>query len=604
MKPPSPEVEYDYPVELLHTARRPPRTYARLLQYYTTPAARLSLNDDKPASVLPLAALATAVIAGGLLSYGIDCALEAPPDFANRTLDDFKALLAFAATRANAARWLSLPGTLFVRALNCLVVPLIFVNLAMGVAELVQAGKLGRVTWRMLALFVLTTMLAAGQGLFWTSLVPEDVLRTRQTNVHANDTRWNRAAAVDVRCPDNSTFLSWTDGALTCNAAPTSFQLTDTSRVFTTMRASRQAAKKSIPDLLELIATLIVPNNVFQAFVDGDVLSIVAFVLPFGLAIARSGATTGHNPMWALCQQLSSILTIMVSWVVAVMPVAVLFMVAATLVYPEDSHAAPMGWNLAPMRGNGRGANASSLPFEQTLARSEYFFDNLAAEPASMPVFLALFVVGWLAHFVLVLPALTLLTTSHNPLPYLRSLAPALWFGFLSSSALAAMPLLMKVMHLSEYVSRQVTRFVIPVGTGIHMDGIALYVSTAMVFLLRTQSYDRAAPVPEAFALDTGMYLLIWVCATIAAWTVPPLPHSGVLGLLFVWFAIVGESRPTNLHWMIAMDVVTDRLATVGTMLSNAVVTFIVAEKVDERYADEQDRRHRTLASRHEWLSE
>ncbi|OQR97566.1 digestive organ expansion factor [Thraustotheca clavata] len=607
---PSPVLEYDYPADLLHPPQRSRPVYERIFQYYTQPVTRLSLNDEdleKPATVLPFVALITSVILGFVLSYAIDVALPEPPDFTNRTLKDFQALLDFSTQRANIVQWLNIPGALFVRALNCLVVPLIFVNLAMGVADLVQASKMGRITGRMFLLFVLTTFMASAQGLLWLSLSPEKWLWTHQTNTAKPDsyTR-NRTVPVSLLCPSNNTYLYYNESSndFTCSSDDSQrYQLTDTQKILQTLFSYRQSSQRqSVQEQIFNTAHLMVTSNLFGAFVDSNVLGIVAFAIPFGLAISRSGSSTGHNPMWALCQQLNGIFLIMITWVVQLLPFVVIFMIASPMIYPEDSSTSIFGWNLATGRGKLRG-NASTYPFEQILARSEYFFNNLAAEATSLFTFLGLYVAGWIGHFMILLPLLTIAMTKHSPYPYLKLLLPAFWFGFFSSSTLAAMPLLMKVMHLSQYVSRQVTRFVIPIGTGVHMDGPALYISSAMIYLLRTQSFDRSAVVPAEFILDSGKYALIWFCTTLTVWTLPPLPHQGLVGLSMVWFAVVGTTRPTNLHWVIAMDVVLDRFSAVGSMVSNAIVTFIIAEKVNERHADEQDR-ERMVTSRHEWLSE
>ncbi|KDO16415.1 hypothetical protein SPRG_21994 [Saprolegnia parasitica CBS 223.65] len=57
-----------------------------------------------------------------------------------------------------------------------------------------------------------------------------------------------------------------------------------------------------------------------------------------------------------------------------------------------------------------------------------------------------------------------------------------------------------------------------------------------------------------------------------------------------VWNAVVSDVPPANFVWIVAMDVLLDRFATYMNILSNAVVTRIIAEQVDETYVDEQDR--------------
>ena len=54
--------------------------------------------------------------------------------------------------------WISLPGGLFLRVLKCLVIPMIFCNMVMGVADLSKLGQQGTIGARTFALYMCTTV--------------------------------------------------------------------------------------------------------------------------------------------------------------------------------------------------------------------------------------------------------------------------------------------------------------------------------------------------------------------------------------------------------------------------------------------------------------
>lgn len=86
-----------------------------------------------------------AVLAGGLVGYIIS--LTSPP----------KAV----------ASWISFPGELFLRALKCIVIPLIFTNMIVGCASISGAthATAGKIAIRAIAYYMGTTVLAATEGL-------------------------------------------------------------------------------------------------------------------------------------------------------------------------------------------------------------------------------------------------------------------------------------------------------------------------------------------------------------------------------------------------------------------------------------------------------
>ncbi|KDO18720.1 hypothetical protein SPRG_15511 [Saprolegnia parasitica CBS 223.65] len=64
-----------------------------------------------------------------------------------------------------AAQWVSLVGSLFYRAMTCIVIPLVLSSMALSVSEMLRIGKGTAIAWRVALYFLLTKVLAATTGL-------------------------------------------------------------------------------------------------------------------------------------------------------------------------------------------------------------------------------------------------------------------------------------------------------------------------------------------------------------------------------------------------------------------------------------------------------
>lgn len=57
-------------------------------------------------------------------------------------------------------QWIALPGVLFVRAIRCCVIPLIFVTMVLGMFEMLEVGKASSVGWKTVVVYLSTTCVA------------------------------------------------------------------------------------------------------------------------------------------------------------------------------------------------------------------------------------------------------------------------------------------------------------------------------------------------------------------------------------------------------------------------------------------------------------
>jgi hypothetical protein len=68
-------------------------------------------------------------------------------------------------TKGILLKWLGLIGDLFIRALKCVVLPLVFINVVISIMDMMTVGKAGSIGWKTVGLYLLTTVLASILGI-------------------------------------------------------------------------------------------------------------------------------------------------------------------------------------------------------------------------------------------------------------------------------------------------------------------------------------------------------------------------------------------------------------------------------------------------------
>lgn len=170
---------------------------------------------------------------------------------------------------AASIKWI---GDLFVRLIRMMVVPLVFVSIAAGVAALIDPKRLGSIGIKVIGLYLFTTAIAAALGLTIGAIVQPGL------------------------------------GANLAGAVP---QTVDTS--------------KSVG--LQLIE--IVPLNPFKALADGDLLAVIFFAIFLGAGVLVTGERA--RPVSNALQVLSDIMLRMVGFVMELAPFGVFALIAAVM---------------------------------------------------------------------------------------------------------------------------------------------------------------------------------------------------------------------------------------------------------------------------------
>jgi len=236
-----------------------------------------------------------------------------------------------------AAQWIALPGDLFLRAVNALVVPYVFCSVAVAVGDIVFVGKVSIVGLQTLKIFatgwVVSTVLGITVAFAFRPLFR---LKNRFASPDAN--------AVGLTCSNGLMLETLSNSSVTCSSNATelslanAFVLTDVNKVFET---NSDAVITDLTLSSQLISTLeaVVPDNIFASLADGDLLAIISFAMVLGSIAGRSyfSKTRRVNYLYLVLLQMRNTFFLAMEWVIWVTPVAVVSTIAGAFASNQDA---------------------------------------------------------------------------------------------------------------------------------------------------------------------------------------------------------------------------------------------------------------------------
>ncbi|XP_074075292.1 neutral amino acid transporter B(0) [Macrotis lagotis] len=240
-----------------------------------------------------------------------------------------------------------------------------------------------------------------------------------------------------------------------------------------------------------------------------NILGLVVFAMVLGVALRKMGAE--GELLIRFFNSFNEATMIMVSWIMWYAPVGIMFLIAGKIVEMEDV--------------------------------GQLF--------ASLGKYVCCCVLGHIIHGLLVLPLIYLVITRKNPYHFLWGIVPALATAFGTSSSSATLPLMMECVEEKNGVSKHISRFILPIGATVNMDGAALFQCVAAVFIAQLNN------VPLKFI----QVITILITATASSVGAAGIPAGGVLTLAIILEAI---SLPTkDISFILAVDWLVDRFCTV-----------------------------------------
>lgn len=294
--------------------------------------------------------------------------------------------------------------------------------------------------------------------------------------------------------------------------------------------AGMQWSQTAVPDYIlekqntgisDIILSLISPNLISSA-AETQLLPLIVFALLFSMALSTLGEK--GRPVFQLFDGINEAMMKLVVWVMHLAPIGIFALIAARL-------------------GNAGGG------------------EHFLAEMKAVGWHVVTVLTGLSIHGVLLLLVLFLMT--RRGIPYLVGMARALVTAFGTASSSATLPLTMECVR-ENGVSHKVSKFVLPLGATINMDGTALYEAAAVMFIAQAYGID----------LSLTQQAIVFVTATLAAIGAAGIPEAGLVTMVIVLSAV---GLPLDgIALLLSVDWFLDRFRTSINVWSDSVGSAIV----------------------------
>lgn len=369
-------------------------------------------------------------------------------------------------------------GEVFLRALKMVIVPLILSSIISGVANIGSGESLGRLGMKTITYYLSTSTLAILVGLIMVNLLQPGV-------------------GSDLGLTKSIDELA--------------------------------IVKESFGDTL----IKIIPTNIFEAFIEGDMLSIIFFSILFGFFVTKvdvkysTHLTEFFNATFEVVMKITMLM-------IRFAPLGILGIVAGIV---------------AEQAGD-----------------TDALLDIVGRLGLYMiAVLLALFF-----HAVITLPLILKLIGRVDPWLHFKAMTTPLLTAFSTSSSNATLPLTMDTVENEVGVSNKITSFTLPLGATINMDGTALYECIAAIF------------IAQAYGIHLGFLeqVIVVVTALLASIGAAGIPMAGLVTITIILSAVGLPLEGVGL--ILSVDRILDMCRTTVNVWSDSCGAVVIAKTEGE----------------------
>ncbi|XP_076663583.1 excitatory amino acid transporter 3 [Andrena cerasifolii] len=390
--------------------------------------------------------------------------------------------------------YLKFPGELFMRLVNCLILPLVTASIVSATCNLKKSGQIGVMA---LYYYTLTTILGITLSVILVETIKPGERLKNENVVSHNSTTYSMT--VD-------TILD-----LFRNLVPENIVNACLNQYQTVLE---KPGNESVPIQEWKVSHKNAPGT--------NVLGLVFFSLILGLAIGDIDAK--GEPLKKFFNSLSEAMMKVMNWAIMIVPISVLFLISAKILEVED--------------------------FSAVIKRLGIYM---------LTVFSGLFIQG----FVL-LPLVYFICTRQSPYKIIFQLGPAFVTAFGTSSSTATVPVTIACFERIG-IPNKISKFIVPIGATINMDGIALYESIGAIFIIQLHGLQ--------FSLFR--IIIISITCTVSCIGAAGLPSGGYMMLIMVLNSVGVPAEDVSL--IIAIDWFVDRFRTTLNIIADALGAGIIA---------------------------
>ena len=365
-------------------------------------------------------------------------------------------------------------GDIFLRALKMIIIPLILSSIISGVTNIGTAENLGRLGLKTIVYYLSTSVLAIVTGLLFVNLLQPGV-------------------GVDLGFSKNVEELS---------IMQHSFGQTPIN---------------------------IIPTNIFAAFSQASMLSIIFFAIIFGFFInltsekSRTFLTTFFDATFEVMMKITM-------FIIRFAPFGVFGIVAFQVSQSE----------------------------------------SISVLAQSMGLYMLTVFLGLAVHAFITLPLITRFVGRVNPLKHFKAVTTPLLTAFSTSSSSATLPLTIQAVENNSGVSNKISSFTLPLGATINMDGTALYECVAAMFIAQAYGIE----------LSFLQQIIVVVTALLASIGAAGIPMAGLVMISIILTAVGLPLEGLGL--ILAVDRILDMFRTATNVWSDTCGAVVIAKSEGE----------------------
>lgn len=291
------------------------------------------------------------------------------------------------------------------------------------------------------------------------------------------------------------------------------------------LKLEKPVVLTNAPSIGEMLLGVI-PSNPVQALAEGNVLQVIVFSVFLGLAINLAGDK--GRPLKQALESLADVMYRLTQLVMEFSPIGIF----AIMAWVVGTFGSAVLWPLLK--------------------------------------FLLIYYTACCLHMALVFCGMLKFMARLNPIPFFKGMWEAILMAFSTCSSSATLPISMECAEKNLGIHRNITSFVLPLGSTINMNGAALYQGMAAVF------------IAQAYGIELSIYAMttIVVTAILSSIGAAGIPGTGFI-MLSVVFTSVGIPIE-GLALLAGIDRVREMISTVLNILGDAVCAIIVAKQEGE----------------------
>lgn len=366
-------------------------------------------------------------------------------------------------------------GDIFLRALKMLIIPLILSSLISGVTNIGVGDNLGKMGLKTMMYYLSTSIFAIITGLVLVNIIRPGV-------------------GADLN------FVMDVEG------------LVEKQRT------------------LKEIVIGIVPENIFYAFTNSNMLSIIFFAILFGYFITKV-AKKQREMLSDFFNAIFDVMMKITMFIIRFTPLGV-FGIVAKVVADQD---------------------------------------DLMGLLSRMSIYMFTVITALLIHAFVTLPLIMRFVAKVNPWKHLKNMSTPLLTAFSTSSSGATLPLTIDAVENNSKVSNKVSSFTLPLGATINMDGTALYECVAALFIAQAYGVD----------LNILQQIVIVITALLASIGAAAIPMAGLVMITVILTAIGLPLEGVGL--ILAVDRILDMFRTAINVWSDSCGAVTIAKSEGEQ---------------------